>query len=55
MHRMTYNFACSSLRVWNLASGIKVGTQTERVWEQGAEESIWIEEGWNGMRLEKTA
>jgi hypothetical protein len=29
-----------------LLSDIKGGTQTEGVWEQGAEENIWTEEGW---------
>jgi hypothetical protein len=28
---------------------------TEGVWEQGAEENIWTEEGWNDGRVEKTA
>jgi hypothetical protein len=32
-------------RVWNLVSDIKGGTQTEGVWEKGAEENIWTEEG----------
>jgi hypothetical protein len=41
--------------VWNLVSDIKGGTQTEGVWEQGAEETIWSEEGWSDRRLEKTA
>jgi hypothetical protein len=27
--------------------------QTEGVWEQGAEENIWIEEGWSDRRLGK--
>jgi hypothetical protein len=40
-----YNFACGSVRVWSLVSDIKVGTQTEDVWEQGAEENIWTKEG----------
>jgi hypothetical protein len=31
---------CSFVRVRNLGSGIKGGTQTEGVWEQDAEESI---------------
>jgi hypothetical protein len=26
-----------------------------RIWEQGAEENIWIEERWSDGRLEKTA
>jgi hypothetical protein len=30
-------------------------TQTEGVWEQGAEENIWTEERWSDGRLEKTA
>jgi hypothetical protein len=29
-----------------MISNIKGGTQTEGVWEQGAEENIWTEEGW---------
>jgi hypothetical protein len=43
-----YNFACGSVWVWNLVSGTKVKTKTEGVWEQGAEEDIWAEEGWSG-------
>jgi hypothetical protein len=39
----------------NLVSNIEGGTQTERVWEQGAEENIWTEEGWSDGRLEETA
>jgi hypothetical protein len=38
------NFACGSVWVCNLVSDIKVGTLTEGVWEQGAEENIWTEE-----------
>jgi hypothetical protein len=34
-----------------LVSDIKGGTQTEGVWEQGAEEDIWTEDG----RMEKIA
>jgi hypothetical protein len=30
-------------------------TQTESVWEQGAEENMWTEEGWNDGRMEKAA
>jgi hypothetical protein len=48
------NFACGSVWVWNLVSDIKGGTQTEGVWEQGAEEDIWTEEGWGDGRMEKT-
>jgi hypothetical protein len=36
-------------------SDIKGGTWTEGVWEQGAGENIWTEEGWSDRRLEKTA
>jgi hypothetical protein len=36
-------------------SDIKEGTQTEGVWEQGAVEDIWTEEGWSDGRMEKTA
>jgi hypothetical protein len=39
----------------NLISDIKGGAQTEGVWEQGAEEDIWTEEGWGDGRVEKTA
>jgi hypothetical protein len=49
-----YNFACGSEWVWNLVSEIKRETQTEGVWEEGAEEDIWIEEGWGGGRVGKT-
>jgi hypothetical protein len=34
---------------------IKGRTQTEGVWEQGAEENIWTYERGSGGRLEKTA
>jgi hypothetical protein len=30
-------------------------TPTEGVWEQGAEEDIWTEEGWGDGRMEKIA
>jgi hypothetical protein len=30
-------------------------TSTEGVWEQGAEEDTWTEEGWSDRRVEKTA
>jgi hypothetical protein len=40
-----YNFACSSVRVWNLVCDIKGG-------EQGVEENIWTKEGWSDRRLE---
>jgi hypothetical protein len=36
-------------------SDIKGGKQAEGVWEQGAEENIWTEEGWGDGRVEKTA
>jgi hypothetical protein len=36
------NFACGSVRVYNFVSHIKGGTQTEGVWEQSAEENIWM-------------
>jgi hypothetical protein len=38
-----------------LASDIKGGTQTEGVWEQGAEEDIWIEERLSDEKMEKIA
>jgi hypothetical protein len=41
--------------MWNLASDIKGGTHTKGIWEQGAEENIWTEEGWGDRRLEETA
>jgi hypothetical protein len=49
-----YNFACGSVWVLNLVSDIKGGTWTEGVWEQGAEEDIWTEEGGSDGRVEKT-
>jgi hypothetical protein len=55
MEEQNYNFACGSVWVWNLASNIKGGTQTEGVWEQGIEENIWTEDRWSDKRLEKTA
>jgi hypothetical protein len=42
------------LTVW-IVSDIKRGTQTEGVWEQGAEENISTKEEWSDGRLEKTA
>jgi hypothetical protein len=50
-----YSFACGAVWVWNLVSEIKGGTQTEGVWEQGAEGNIWTEEGLSDRRLEETA
>jgi hypothetical protein len=41
----TIIFACGFVWLWNLVSDIKGGTQTGRVWEQGAEEDILTEEG----------
>jgi hypothetical protein len=38
-----------------LVSGIKGRKQTEDILEQGAEENIWTEEGWNNRRLRETA
>jgi hypothetical protein len=50
-----YKLACGSIWAWNLVSGIKEGTQLERISEQGAEENIWTEEGWSDGWMEKTA
>jgi hypothetical protein len=41
--------------IWFLVSNIKGGTETEGVWEQGAEENIWTEKGRCDGRLEETA
>jgi hypothetical protein len=41
--------------VQNWVPDITGGTQTEGVWEQGAEENICTEERWSDGRLEKTA
>jgi hypothetical protein len=41
--------------MWNLASDIKGRTQTEGIWEQGAEQNVWTEEERSDGRLEKTA
>jgi hypothetical protein len=38
-----------------MVSNIKGETQTEGVWEQGAEENIWTKEGWSDGRMEETA
>jgi hypothetical protein len=43
------------LYLWTVVSDIKGGTQTEYVWEQGAEEDIWTYEGWGDGKMEKTA
>jgi hypothetical protein len=37
------------LGLWNRGRNI-----TEGVWEQGAEEDIWTEEGWGDGRVKKT-
>jgi hypothetical protein len=29
--------------------------KTEGIWEEGADENIWTEKGWNDRRVEKTA
>jgi hypothetical protein len=50
-----YNFPYIFMWVWNLVSDIKGGTQTEGVWEQGAEENIWTKEGRREMTLERIA
>jgi hypothetical protein len=39
-----YNFACGSVLMRNLVSGINGGIQTEGVREQGAEDNILSEE-----------
>jgi hypothetical protein len=50
-----YKTIILSVVLLNLVSDIKGGTQTEGVWEQGAEEDIWTEKGWGDGRMEKTA
>jgi hypothetical protein len=40
-----YNFAYSFVRAWNLVSDIKGRTETEGIWEKGAQDNIWTEEG----------
>jgi hypothetical protein len=49
-----YNFACSSVWVWNFPD-IRGGTQIQSVQEQSAEDNIWTEEGQSDRRVEKTA
>jgi hypothetical protein len=49
-----YFFASEPAWLWNLVSDIKEETQTESVWEQGAEENIWTEERWSDRRVENT-
>jgi hypothetical protein len=49
-----YNFACGFVWVRNLVAAIKGGTETEGVWEHGAE-NIWAEEIWSDWGLETTA
>jgi hypothetical protein len=39
----------------DLVSDIKEGAQTEGLWEQSAEEDIWIEEIWSDRRLQQAA
>jgi hypothetical protein len=38
-----------------MVSDSKGGTKTEGIWEQGAKENIWIEEGRSDGMVEKTA
>jgi hypothetical protein len=38
------------VRVWNLVSHLKGGTQIENVWEQGTEKSIWTKEAGNNSK-----
>jgi hypothetical protein len=40
-----YNFSWGFVWVLNLVSDFKGGRQREGIWEQGAEENIWTEEG----------
>jgi hypothetical protein len=46
-----YNFECGFIWVRNLVSVIK--EETKGVWEQGAEEDIWIEVRWSDRWMEK--
>jgi hypothetical protein len=39
-----HDFARGSVWAWNLVSDVKGGTQTDGVWEQGADKTIWSEE-----------
>jgi hypothetical protein len=48
MYTQDCNFACVSIWAWNMVS------DTEDVWEQGAEENIWTKEGWSDERAKKT-
>jgi len=41
--------------MWNFVSHSRRPTYIKGVWEQGAEESNWTQEGGSGRRLEKTA
>jgi hypothetical protein len=45
-----HNFAYCSVWVWNLVSDINGEAQTEGVWEQRAEDTIWTEESWSDGR-----
>jgi hypothetical protein len=46
------NFACGSVWVWALDSGIKLGTQAEGVWDRGADEKICTEEIWGDGKVD---
>ena len=48
------NFACCFVWVWNLVVRIEGGTLAEGLWEQGAEENIWAQEGRGNAGLDKT-
>jgi hypothetical protein len=47
-----YSFARGFVCLWNLVSEIKGGTQTEGVWEKGAEENILTQKVLSGRSLE---
>jgi hypothetical protein len=46
-----YNFYYGCAYMWNMVSE----KWTEGVWEQGAEDNNWTEEGWSDGWVEKTA
>jgi hypothetical protein len=54
-YAFVYCFDWHNMKETCTAISTEGGTQTEGVWEQGAEENILTEEGWGDGRMEKTS
>jgi hypothetical protein len=48
-----YKFTSCIVRMQNFVSHVKGIIQMEGVWEKGAEENIWAQEGWSNRRWRK--